>query len=102
MVTQLDGRTLKPTTSLARLIAGIYSFGDELTINWLRGDKQLTGKVKLDLEISESAFNRRYMNHNIPRTQLIQDGTFGRSSAIDAPEEEINDLLKNLETQEGE
>ncbi len=60
IVTHLDGRTLHPTTSLARLIAGIYSKGDELTVNWSRDGKLMSGKVTLDREISESAFNRRY------------------------------------------
>lgn len=60
VVTQLDGRKLIPTTSLAVLVASLYKKGDELSIDWTRNGEQLTGKVILDREISISAFKTRY------------------------------------------
>lgn len=88
IVTQLDGRMLHPTTSLARLIAGIYSKGDELTVNWLRDGKQLSGKVILDREISQSAFNRRYDASSQLSMKLLNS---------DSNDESINEALKLAE-----
>ena len=60
VVTKLDGHKLQPTASLARLIAGVREAESEVAVAWKRGDKEMSGEVKLSSSLTDEAFDERY------------------------------------------
>ncbi|MFT4548869.1 MAG: membrane-associated protease RseP (regulator of RpoE activity) [Pseudoalteromonas tetraodonis] len=87
VVTKLDGSKLQPTTSLARLVAGVREADSEVSVDWTRGDERMTGKATLGSTLSEEAFEQRYPNAALPKSSKSKSRIFGNVDELDGIED---------------
>ena len=74
LVTKIDGREISPTTSLGRLIAGLYPVGSDIEVSWTRDGEEHSANVTLDRELTKRAFNRAYPQNLRGSTMMVLGG----------------------------